>query len=38
VAALFPERQCRRIQALFADALRLDATAVDDFVAHLVCN
>jgi 2-methylcitrate dehydratase len=38
VAALFPERQCRRIQALFADALRLDATAVDDLVAHLVCN
>ena len=38
VAALFPERQCRRIQALFADAAQLDATAVDDFVAHLVRN
>ncbi|MGB5133143.1 MAG: bifunctional 2-methylcitrate dehydratase/aconitate hydratase, partial [Steroidobacteraceae bacterium] len=38
VAALFPERQCRRIQELFADAARLDATAVDDFVAHLVRN
>ncbi len=38
VAALFPERQCKRIQALFADATRLDATAVDDFVAHLVRN
>jgi len=38
VAALFPERQCRRIAALFADAARLDATAVDDFVAHLVRN
>ncbi|MBF8293041.1 MAG: 2-methylcitrate dehydratase [Steroidobacteraceae bacterium] len=38
VSALFPERQCRRIQALFADAAKLDATAVDDFVAHLVRN
>jgi 2-methylcitrate dehydratase len=38
VAALFPERQCRRIKMLFADAARLDATAVDDFVAHLVRN
>jgi 2-methylcitrate dehydratase len=38
VSALFPERQCRRIQALFADAAQLDATAVDDFVAHLVRN
>ena len=38
VAALFPERQCRRIGALFADAGRLDATTVDDLVAHLVRN
>jgi 2-methylcitrate dehydratase len=38
VAALFPERQCRHIHALFADARRLDAMAVDDFVAHLVRN
>jgi len=38
VAALFPDRQCRRIEALFADAARLDATPVDDFVAHLVRN
>jgi 2-methylcitrate dehydratase len=38
VAALFPERQCRRIEALFADAARLDATPVDDLVAHLVRN
>jgi 2-methylcitrate dehydratase len=38
VAALFPERQCRRIEMLFADAARLDATAVDDFVAHFVRN
>ncbi len=38
VTALFPERQCQRIGALFSDAARLDATAVDDFVAHLVRN
>ena len=38
VSALFPERQCRRIRALFADAAQLDATAVDDFVAHMVRN
>jgi 2-methylcitrate dehydratase len=38
VSALFPARQCRRIQALFADAAQLDATAVNDFVAHLVRN
>ena len=38
VAALFPDRQCRRIKALFTDAARLDATAVDDFVAHFVRN
>ena len=38
VAALFPERQCRRIGSLFADPAQLDATPVDDFVAHLVRN
>ena len=38
VASLFPERQGRRILALFADAGRLDSTGVDDFVAHLVRN
>ncbi|MDH4260995.1 MAG: bifunctional 2-methylcitrate dehydratase/aconitate hydratase, partial [Gammaproteobacteria bacterium] len=38
VTALFPKRQCQRIHALFSDAARLDATAVDDFVAHLVRN
>jgi 2-methylcitrate dehydratase len=36
--AVFPEAQCRRIEALFADAQRLDAMPVDDFVAHLVRN
>ena len=35
---VFPEKQCRRIEALFADAARLDATPVDEFVAHLVRN
>jgi 2-methylcitrate dehydratase len=35
---VFPDRQCRRIEALFADPARLDATAIDDFVAHLVRN
>ncbi len=35
---VFPEKQCRRIEALFADPSRLDATTVDDFVAHLVRN
>jgi 2-methylcitrate dehydratase len=35
---VFPEKQCARIEALFADAGRLDAMAVDDFVAHLVRN
>jgi len=35
---VFPEKQCARIETLFADAARLDAMAVDDFVAHLVCN
>ena len=36
--SVFPEKQCRRIEALFADPARLDATPVDDFVAHLVRN
>ena len=35
---VFPEKQCRRIEALFADPTRLDATPVDDFVAHFVRN
>jgi 2-methylcitrate dehydratase len=35
---VFPEKQCARIEALFADPARLDAMAVDDFVAHLVRN
>jgi 2-methylcitrate dehydratase len=35
---VFPDKQCRRIEALFADSGRLDATPVDDFVAHLVRN
>jgi 2-methylcitrate dehydratase len=36
--AVFPDKQCRRIETLFADPVRLDATPVDDFVAHLVRN
>jgi 2-methylcitrate dehydratase len=35
---VFPEKQCRRIEALFADPARLDATPVDDFVAHFARN
>jgi 2-methylcitrate dehydratase len=38
LAAVFPERQRSRIRALFSDTERLDATAVDDLVAHLVRN
>ncbi len=38
LAAVFPEKQCRRIEALFEDPARLDATSVDAFVAHLVRN
>jgi len=38
IAAVFPERQCRRIEALFADAGRLDAMRVDEFVAEFVRN
>ncbi len=38
IATVFPERQCRRIEALFADPERLDSTSVDGFVAHLVRN
>jgi 2-methylcitrate dehydratase len=38
LAAVFPERQRGRIRALFSDTERLDATAVDDLVAHLVRN
>ena len=36
--AVFPEKQCRRIAALFADPARLDSTSVDALVAHLVRN
>jgi 2-methylcitrate dehydratase len=36
--AVFPTMQCRRIEALFADTVKLDAMPVDDFVAHLVRN
>ncbi len=35
---VFPQKQCARIEAMFADPVRLDAMAVDDFVAHLVRN
>ena len=35
---VFPEKQRRRIESLFADPAKLDATPVDDFVAHLVRN
>jgi 2-methylcitrate dehydratase len=35
---VFPEKQRRQIESLFADPARLDATTVDDFVAHLVRN
>jgi len=38
LAAVFPEKQCRRIEALFQDTVRLDSTPVDNFVAHLVRN
>jgi 2-methylcitrate dehydratase len=38
LTSVFPEKQCARIEALFADPERLDAMAVDDFVAHLVRN
>jgi 2-methylcitrate dehydratase len=38
LAAVFPDKQCRRIEALFRDPERLDSTPVDDFVAHLVRN
>jgi 2-methylcitrate dehydratase len=36
--AVYPESQCRRIEALFMDPKRLDALPVDDFMAHLVRN
>ncbi|HEX9707037.1 MAG TPA: bifunctional 2-methylcitrate dehydratase/aconitate hydratase [Steroidobacteraceae bacterium] len=38
LAAVFPEKQCRRIEALFANPAKLDSTPVDGFVAHLVRN
>jgi 2-methylcitrate dehydratase len=36
--AVFTEKQCQRIEALFADSERLDAQPVDAFVAQLVRN
>jgi 2-methylcitrate dehydratase len=36
--AIYPDRQRRQIEALFHDPARLDAMAVDQFVAHLVRN
>jgi len=38
LSGLFPDRQRRKIEDLFADPQRLDAMAVDEFVAHLVRN
>ncbi len=38
LAAVFTEKQCRRIETLFQDPARLDSTPVDNFVAHLVRN
>jgi len=38
LSPVFPEKQRRQIESLFADPARLDATPVDDFVAHLVRN
>ncbi len=38
LAAVFPDKQCRRIETLFGDPGRLDSTPIDDFVAHLVRN
>jgi len=38
LAGVFPDKQRRKIQDLFADPARLDAMPVDQFVAHLVRN
>jgi 2-methylcitrate dehydratase len=38
LAEVYREKQQSRIRALFADPERLDATPVDDLVAHLVRN
>jgi 2-methylcitrate dehydratase len=38
VAAYFPEKQTPRVQALFADAAKLDALPVNEFVAAMVTN
>jgi len=38
VAATFPVGHCRRIASLFADASRLDAMPVNEFVAQFVRN
>jgi 2-methylcitrate dehydratase len=38
LAGVFPDKQRRKIEGLFADPARLDAMPVDQFVAHLVRN
>ncbi len=38
LAQVYPEKQRRLIEGLFADPARLDAMPVDQFVAHLVRN
>ncbi|HEU0225811.1 MAG TPA: bifunctional 2-methylcitrate dehydratase/aconitate hydratase [Steroidobacteraceae bacterium] len=38
LAEVYPDKQRRRIEALFADPARLEAMPVDQFVAHLVRN
>ena len=38
VAAHFPAQQAKRIQGLFADPAKLDAMAVNEFVAAVVTS
>ncbi len=38
VAEVFPDAQCRKIEAMFADAGSLDAMPVNEFAARLVRN
>ncbi len=38
LAGVFPDKQRRKIEGLFADPARLDAMPVDQLVAHLVRN
>jgi 2-methylcitrate dehydratase len=38
LAAVYPDKQRRKIEGLFADPARLDGMPVDQFVAHLVRN